>query len=267
MNILTRYTCFITIYFFVVHAAFGQKRIQPVSLDTSCLTSGYPAFGIQNLQKGHFEYIIRGQEEEMDTDENKLKLFAIDTVPVADFKRYKAKYTSQLNSDSGLVSWTDTSLVINHNHYIADKRDYSEFNYYLGYIEPLQLYCVSYINGKNEIGLLTLEDQVTGKIFYLESSSDYPLTTPDVSPDITLFSAYVNDLYDYYSFISFFKINKSGSKFCLEDYSGLKFPNSRIDDFVWLGSSIFAILITEINQNNETGIQNCLKITIQVSGR
>ena len=220
-----------------------------MSIDTSCIRATY--LGTENAQQVNLEWINN-------SDEQLPSYFSIDTISKTAFNNYKNIYTSPLKSDSGRVVWTDTSFIIKGKQY---KSDNSYFNYYLGFLENLQLYSIIFVDGRDEVSTLIMIDAVTGENFWLESPSSYSLESPSISTDLSILSAYVHDSYSNYSFISFFDIKKHENKYCLEDRKGLKISNVRIDELLWINNLTFVILVTEVS-DYEIGKQYVLKIKV-----
>jgi hypothetical protein len=172
-------------------------------------------------------------------------LFSLDTISEKDFDKYKKKYNTRINTDTAAVVWTDTSFII------TTEKSIDTFNtviswraswyYFKGLLEPLNLYIVLGIDGHNEVGWLEVRDKKTGKAYYLEAPSDYPIEVLCISPAQTFLLGYVNDLYDGNGFFSIMKINKNKSIYTFAQAFDVHIAKTYIEELVWINENSFAI--------------------------
>jgi hypothetical protein len=226
MHYPTQYIYCLVFYFVL----FSQSKAQEVYLDTACFQN-YP-LGLENIIDDNLITLNR-EDVPMGISLN------VDTLNKNELPHFKFV----LKTDSSKAVFTDTSFTIKNKSYKANKNDYSEFNYYLGYFDAIHMHFVNFIDGRNEVGLLLGIDDLTGKEVWLESLSDYPLSHPSMSLDSTFLSTYTFDLYSSYSFISIFEIVKSKTKFCLRDYCGIMISKGEIIQLDWIEKNTFAIAI------------------------
>lgn len=241
------------IFIFFLIDSFSQKE-STLILDTTCIPSNVNSIGNRNIHES-LNRILNPHENELPEVDTFKLFFQADTISLVEYEKMKLKFLSKLNQERNLIRWTDTSFVVKTNksevNCRADKRDYSEFEYYIGYLKELQLYFISDVVARVEVGTLKVIDKVSGKIFYLQSPSDYPLETIEVSPGINLFSSYVNDYYSNESFVSLFEISKNGKMYSLKDYSGFFILNSRIKELIWLNENEFALKLNSIDEERK----------------
>jgi hypothetical protein len=239
---------------------FGQNFNKLISLDTASISNENPFINPS-------EFFEANHEADISIKDKRDKFFRMETIPIPNYKQLKSKSKSTLNTDSTKVIWTDSSFVIKLKHstkeFICNKRDYSKCNYYLGYLSPLQLYAISYVDGHNEVGMLVMLDKVSGKTFCLNSQSDSPLESPTVSRDTSILSAYVNNVYTDEGYISLYKIEIKGAKYQLKPHAGLVFNKSIIEDLIWINKSQFIVLIKEVKEHGDSDLNYCLRITIK----
>jgi|SRR5690554_3390898 len=250
------------IYLFCITS---NSQIKTISLDTSAVktSENYHDIAIGYYNNTERKYTLTNYFDEENDDIKNMKIFHIDTLKISDYENIKLHYKPRINKDTTLVTWTDKSFFINSIELKADKKDYSEFNYYLGYLEYLQLFAVEYVNGHNEYGILSLYDRNSNKYIYIESPSDDNLSFPDISAENSVLSTYVNCQYNNYSFISLFKIKKKNNLYTLHDLLGIELPNSKIEDLIWIKDNQFIIKVIELNENGTQKIYtHILKITL-----
>jgi hypothetical protein len=206
--------------------------------------------GYLNTQPGNFQSFNAKENYRVEGDEAEpLNIFKLDTITLNDFSKYKKKYKTHLNKDSSKIRWTDTSFIIKFEKteriFVANRNDYSFFEYYLGLLEPLNLFIINGIDGHNEIGLMELIDKRTGKSYGFGSPSDYPVETVCISPKYNYLLGYVNDLYEGNSFISIVIINTKKNNYILKDFCGINMDETHIKDLVWIDENSFAIAADE----------------------
>jgi hypothetical protein len=255
---------FYLLFLFYNFDSFSQNKSNLI-LDTTCIPSNINSIGNKNILESRNRILNPSANELSEVDSFKL-FFQADTISLKDFEKIKSKFKSSLNRDTSLVKWTDTSFVVQTNksevYCRADKRDYSEFDYYIGYLKSLQLYFISDVIARVEVGTLKVIDKNSGKIFYLESPSDYPLETIEISSELNLLSAYVNNLYSNESFVSLFEISKNEIMYSLKDYSGFFILNSRIKELIWQNEYEFVLKLNSISEESLEAETICIKIKI-----
>ncbi len=210
---------------------------------------GYSSMlGLKNMQEDGLQWFNVGEDNAEENFFNKgkfLSVFKLDTISLSDFTKYKKKYKPEINKDSSKVKWTDTSFTIKFDNtertFVANQNDYSFFEYYLGLLEPLNLYMVHGVDGHNEIGWMELIDKKTGKAYVFESLSDYPIENLCISPKYSYLLGYVNDLYDGRCFISLLKINRKKNTYTLNDFYGINMEKTHCKELVWIDENSFAI--------------------------
>jgi len=262
-GMLRKFSFFI-IFLFSTFNSFSQKESSFI-LDTTCIPSNVNSIGNKNILESRNRILNPNENELSEVDTFKL-FFEADTISRKEFEKMKLKFKSSLNRDTSLVKWTDTSFVVpttKSEIYCGtiDRRN-SQIDYYIGYIESLQLFAMTSIASRQEIGFLKIIDKVSGKLFYLESPSDYPLETIEVSPKTNLLSSYVNDYYSNESFVSLFQISKNGRNYSLNDYLGFYILNSRIKELVWLTEKEFALKLNPVSEESFEGEAIYIKVKI-----
>jgi hypothetical protein len=254
----------IFIFLFSEFDSFSQKE-STLILDTTCIPSNINSLGNKNIYESRNRILNPKENETAEVDTFKL-FFQADTISLKEFERIKSKFRSGLNRDTSLVKWTDTSFVVptiksEKNCGTVDRKN-SQIDYYIGYVESLQLFAMTSIASRQEIGFLKIIDKVSGKIFYIESPSDYPLETIEVSSDTNLLSSYVNDYYSNESFVSLFEISKIGNNYSLKDYLGFFILKSRIKELIWLNANELAIKLNSISDESIETETVCIKVKI-----
>lgn len=257
---ITKMIFIASIYVLNINTSNSQKTI---SLDTSAVktSDNFHDIAIGYYNNTERKYTLANYFDEENDEIKNMKIFHVDTLKISDYENIKLRYKPKINRDTTLVNWTDKSFFINSIELKADKKDYSEFNYYLGYLEYLQLFAVEYVNGRNAYGVLSLYDKNSDKYIYIESPSDYYLSYPDISAKNSVLSTYVTSLIENYSFISLFEIRKKNSLYTLHDLLGIEIPNSKIEDLIWINDNEFIIKLIELSDMEELNI-HILKITI-----
>jgi hypothetical protein len=201
-------------------------------------------------------------EEALSEDNPPVSKIKIDTITEKEFVKYKNRYQSKINYDSSLVVWTDTSFTIKcdssvhtFNTRVTDDFPYC---YYKGLLQPLNLYIVWSIDGRNEIGSLLLIDKKTGKVFVFDSGFDEPLTTLFISPGNKYLMSFANTWYESdHCYIPILKINPAKNKFTLNYFYSFCIDKVNIDDMIWVSDNSFALLVTEKeNQKNADSIKH-----------
>ncbi len=185
-----------------------------------------------------------------------------------EFSEYRKKYHSKINTDSSKVAWTDTSFIIKTN---SDKKVYNTritddfpYNYYLGFLDPLNLYIVSNIDGRNELGMLLLIDKQTGKEFYYSSGYDYPCEALCISPKNNYLLSYANNWAEHNQcMISVMKIVKSKNNYKLKALVSFDSDSWTINDIAWINDNSFALSVKEkidlTNYDKENGVDHYFK--------
>jgi hypothetical protein len=183
-----------------------------------------------------------------------------DTISQGEFEGYKKLYHSKINTDTSKVLWTDTSFLISGKNW---NRDYNivateaePFNNYMGYIEPLGLYMVTNIDGRNETAMFYLVDQKTGKEFFLSSGFDYPCVTALLSPKNNFLLSWSNNEYEYNeSMLVVLKVVKHRKKFQLRGFVDFSTNQWRVQDVVWVNENSIALHVdqTEVEDGVKTG--------------
>lgn len=233
--------------------AVAQRSIDTTSVFiydsvTNTTTDFSRYFGISAVDKGHTEWFNKHDED--GEAASQLSNFNIDTITESDFLKYKGKYKSKLNKDSALVEWTDTSFIITTEHskkaFNTLITDDHPFNYYLGFLKPLNLFVTWHIDGHNEIGSMMLLDKVSGKSFELSSPFDNPNETVLLSPKENYLISFANTWYETdHCFISVIQINKSKKHFKPLFKYGLYIDKVNIEDLIWINENSFAIAVAE----------------------
>lgn len=183
-----------------------------------------------------------------------------DTISRSEFEGYKKMYRSKINIDTSKVLWTDTSFVISEknwsrNYNIAVTEE-EPFNNYMGYLEPLSLYLVTSIDGRNETAMFSLVDQKTGKEFYLNSGFDYPCVIALISPKNNFLLSWSNNEYEYNeSMLVVLKVEKQRKKFQLKGFVDFSTNQWRVQDVVWINENSIALHVdqTEVEDGVKTG--------------
>lgn len=237
----------VLILVFQEYISFSQRE-EMLILDTSLMDLEFNSIGRDNLDFKTFT--IRSESQEIVNPEEKLILIC-DTISSTEFEKMRSVFKSKMIRDTSLVRWTDTSFIISTGNteisFRANRKDDSIFEYYLGYLSPLQLFAVSSIDSRQEIGYLKLVDKVSGTYFYMESPSDYPMDSLEISSKNKFLSAYVNDLYNDRVFVSLFKISQNEGKYSFMDAGGIYFLQSRMLDLVWLNENEFSVYLYELD--------------------
>lgn len=254
---------FIVILIIVLNTAKAQKLFIDTAKQNSINDSnGLYNFawspGYLNIQPGNF-VIFNARKSYIGGNETQpLTVFRLDTITGREFIKIKKKYKTHINKDSSKVKWTDTSFVIKFDKteriFTANQNDYSFFEYYLGLLEPLNLYIVHGVDGDNEVGWMELIDKKTGKSYGFGSPSDYPIEALRISPKRTYLLGYVNDLYDDHSFISILKINTQKNTFTLSDFYGINIAGTYIKELVWIDEQSFAIAADDRYTDENTSV-------------
>lgn len=182
-----------------------------------------------------------------------------DTISNKQFVGYSKRYRSKLNltknisvKDSSFILQMDQKEVV-FNTVVTDDFPWNE---YVGLLEPLNLYVVLNVDGRNETGSLNLIDKRTGKTYYFTSPFDYPCETVRLSPKNQYLLSFANNWYENnQSFISILKIDRSGKQYKLKAFVSLDITQWTVNDIVWIDDHRFALSVKEkIDlENNETG--------------
>jgi hypothetical protein len=193
-----------------------------------------------------------------------------DTISKEEFNKYKKHYHSKTNTDRTKVGWTDTSLIVttldSSYTFPADTNDYSLFTNYNGYLKFLNLFIITEIDGKNEIGTLMLIDKKTNKTYYLESGFDDECEPPILSPKNNFLLSVSNDTYaDNASFITLVKISKNKKTFSYHGFINFTTDQWKINDYFWIDDNSFALKVVTTTRNEETNetaeVENYLRVS------
>jgi hypothetical protein len=186
--------------------------------------------------------------------------FMTDTIARETFEKYKKLYNSKMELPNARISRTATSFSVHTADssfvFPADTMDYSHFAYYEGFLSPLNLHIVTYIDGNNEVGYLFLIDQKTNKKYIIESPFDDPCLPPLISPKNNYLIAFSNDSYtDNNCCIDLLSVNKTHGRFVYENKGRFEVDQWKIKELVWTSENSFAlhIVVTTRDENsNET---------------
>lgn len=191
-----------------------------------------------------------------------------DTITMNDFAIYRKKYHSKIDTDSSKLVWTDTSFTIKTENwktaFNTNVTYYFPYNYYLGFLEPLNLFIVSNIDGHNELGTLLLIDKKTGKEFYFSSGYDYPCEAIFISPKNNYLLSYANNWSEHNQcMISILKIVRTKNHYQLKGFSVFNSDQWTINEIAWINDNSFALSVKEKidlrNYDKNNGINHYLK--------
>lgn len=195
-------------------------------------------------------------------------LIEFDSITKDDFVNYKKKYHSKIEMDSSKIIWTDTSFIIKSENWSTTFNtkvtDDFPWNYYKGFLEPLNFFLVLNIDGRNELGILLLIDKVTGKQYYLSSGYDYPCESVFISPKNNYLFSYANNgAENNQCSFSILKIDKTKKHFKIKGFNGSEINTWTINDIVWINENSFALSVKEkidlTDNENGSGIDHYLK--------
>jgi hypothetical protein len=191
-----------------------------------------------------------------------------DTITKDDFITHKKNYHSKIDMDSSKVIWTDTSFKIKtknwENTFNTTISDDLPWNYYKGFIEPLNFFLILNVDGKNELGILLLIDKVTGKQYFLSSGYDQPCESVFLSPKNNYLFSYANkQTENNQCAFSILKIDETKKHFKFKGFTGLEINTWTINDMAWINENSFALSVkakTDFTDNeNGSGIDYYLR--------
>lgn len=197
--------------------------------------------------------------------------FAFDTISEKEFLKYRMKYRSKIKTDSTKLAWTDTSFTIATENwktvFNTKITDDFPYNYYFGFLEPLNLFLVSNIDGKNELGILLLIDKITGKNYFLSSGFDYPNEALCISKENNYLLTYANNWAETNQCsLAIYKIEKNNIHFKLKFFNGSTLDSFTINELAWIDDTHFALSVkvkTDLNDyEKESGTNYFLKTSI-----
>jgi hypothetical protein len=176
----------------------------------------------------------------------------VDTLSQAEYDGFLKAYDRKMVMDSSLVQWTDTSFSINGNFFKADIANFDRFEYYLGFLSPLNLHIIWEIDGTNELGTLILADRFSNKLFYYNSPFDEPMMGVAISPSNKYVLSSSNTYYDHdHCFVSILKVNTNGQVFKLTNYLEFYIDKDNVAEMFWIDDSSIVVCLKEVDYNSE----------------
>ena len=132
---------FLLLFLFVSITSYGQ-----ISIDTTSV------FIHDSITKSSTDWsVYLGGNDSSAT-------LLFDTITKTDFQKYKKRYRTKIDTDSLKLNWTDTSFTIKteHDKITCNTRITDDFPFhdYQGFLVPLNLFVVSFTDGRNEYGAL-----------------------------------------------------------------------------------------------------------------
>lgn len=196
--------------------------------------------------------------------------FRFDTITQAEFEKYKRNYQWNITTAENGIIHTDTSFSIHTSDstfsFPSDTNNYSQFAYYNGFITPLRLHVVTYIDGHNGVGNLFLVDEKENKVYAVESEFDDPCESPLISPKRNYMVSISNNTFDdNNSFISIIKINKHRKTYTYEGLGNISSLAWKIKELAWMDERSFALRVVTLTRNEATGDAAETEIYLKVS--
>lgn len=225
-----------------------QKKLKAETfVDSSLIKEKYePKTTIENTDSiSRLEISKLSEEQEIKENKNKLKIkFTI--IDSTDYFKYKQKYSNEITVDTTIVNEAGSFFTLDVEN--AEKKfscdiDYSNCNYYKGFLNPLSKYIITHC-GTGYCGTYLL-DKNTGTQNYLESPFDSECEIPALSKNQDKLIAFSSSVFDRESFIALYRENAETKKIELKKFDSFYTSDWRIKEIIWIDNNSIALKVYE----------------------
>lgn len=185
------------------------------------------------------------EEQEIKENKNKLKI-KFTKIDSTDYFEYKQKYSNGITVDTTIVNEAGSFFTLDVEN--AEKKfscdiDYSNCNYYKGFLNPLSKYIITYC--RTGYCVTYLLDKKTGTQNYLESPFDSECEIPSLSKNENKLITFSSSVFDRESFIALYEKNIETKKIDFKKYDSFYTTDWRIKEIIWIDNNSIALKIFE----------------------